>query len=118
MRASELFDVGDRPTQTTLARLRFGHVALRANLFRWGESDSPLCVCGQEEETVSHFLLRCRAYDGPRQALFHRIRQILPLGVSITEGILLGGDEFTWGDDLYHPVTKATMLYIRRTDRL
>ena len=74
-------------------------------------------MCGQEEETVEHFLLRCKEHAGPRQALLHRVRQIVPNDVAITEGLLLGGDEFTWGTELYDPVAKATMLYIRRTGR-
>ena len=117
VRSSKLFDVGDRATQTTLARLRFGHVDLQAHLSRWDSSVSPLYVCGQEEETVGHYLLRCKEHAGPRQAMFHKVRQILPEDVTITEGLLLGGNEFKWGTELYHAVAKAIMLYIRRTGR-
>ena len=62
--------VGDRLTQTTLARLRFGHSDLAAHCTNTDDSVSSMCICGVAEETTDHYLLHCRLFESQRQALF------------------------------------------------
>jgi len=38
--------------------------------FRTGISDTPLCSCGVEKESVEHVLLRCQKYTEARQLMF------------------------------------------------
>ena len=52
-----------------MAQLRTGHARLNSYLHRIGQSDSDVCECGVEGETVEHFLLRCARWNGPRRAL-------------------------------------------------
>ena len=40
-----------------------GHSRLRAFLFKTNCSISPICTCGSDEETVSHFLFHCSLHD-------------------------------------------------------
>jgi len=36
---------------------------LKNDSHRTGASDTPLCECGQADESVEHFLLYCEKYD-------------------------------------------------------
>ena len=45
-----------RTVETTLAKLRIGHIGLNSHLYRIKKSDSDMCSCGSIE-TVDHFLL-------------------------------------------------------------
>ena len=59
----------DRCGQSTIFRLRTGHCGLRKHLFRIGQTDTPLCPCG-EEQTVDHVLQLCPIYDHLRQGFW------------------------------------------------
>ena len=79
-----------RIIETALAKLRTGHVGLKAHLFRIQKSDSALCGCGQPE-TVDHFLLHCPLYSAYR---FTLTRELTQLGIPLTRKNLLGGGPF------------------------
>jgi hypothetical protein len=64
-----LYDCLNREKASILAQLRTGHARLNGYLHRIGRSDSELCACGVERETVAHFLLRCTRWNEPRRAL-------------------------------------------------
>ena len=117
VRPVELFFVGSRHTQTTLARLRFGHVSLNAHLFRFKAAESSSCACEEADETVSHFLLHCHLYDNQRHNLLQSIGSVLPVGVDPTENILLGGSDFLWGPKKYKVVAEALCEFIKQTKR-
>ena len=52
----------DRLSSVNLSRIRCGNSDLNANLHRRNLCDSPLCACGTDEETESHYLLECPLY--------------------------------------------------------
>jgi ribonuclease HI len=57
----KLFMGGNRRVNTSINRLRFGTCGLNHHLFKIGISTTPLCiVCGEQEETIDHFLLKCK----------------------------------------------------------
>lgn len=64
-----LYDCLDREKASILAQLRTGHARLNGYLHRIGKTDSDLCACGIERETVSHFLHRCTRWTEQRRAL-------------------------------------------------
>ncbi|KAL7284522.1 hypothetical protein ACG7TL_001813 [Trametes sanguinea] len=58
-----------------LLQLRVGHIPLQVYFARIGKTASPTCpTCGEEPETVAHYLLRCPTY------WLHRAVHFLPLG--------------------------------------
>ena len=61
-----------------ITRLRLGLSHLREHKFKHSFQDSlnPLCKCGIEVESTSHFLLRCPIYNNDRSSLFSIIRNI------------------------------------------
>jgi hypothetical protein len=58
------------PPSAEAAALISGHCSLIQFLFKIKKCDSPLCLCGEDEESVLHFLFYC-----PRFA-FHRLQLI------------------------------------------
>jgi len=53
-----------------LYQLRTGHIPLAKHLHHIAKADTPRCpCCGQEEETIHHFLFRCSAHREARQAM-------------------------------------------------
>ena len=61
-----------------ITRLRLGLSHLREHKFKHSFQDSlnPLCKCGIEVESTSHFLLHCPIYNNDRSSLFSIIRNI------------------------------------------
>ena len=53
--------------QTTIFRQRTGHCGLSAHLKRTGISDTSLCECGQDDQTIDHVLQSCPKYAERRQ---------------------------------------------------
>lgn len=63
------YDSLDREKASILAQLRTGHAILNGHLHQIGKTDSDLCECSIERETVPHFLLRCTRWNKQRRAL-------------------------------------------------
>ena len=61
-----------------LTRIRLGLSHLADHKFRHNFQDcvNPICSCGQEIETSTHFLLHCSNYHCARQTLFEKINKI------------------------------------------
>ena len=55
-----------RPSARSKVRLRTSHVALNEYQHRSGHKEEPICECGEENETVEHFLLKCKMYTAQR----------------------------------------------------
>jgi len=56
-----------------LVRLRTGHCRLNSYLNRFNIVEDPSCDCGRGVETVKHFLLLCKKYEGPRSELKKKV---------------------------------------------
>ena len=61
-----------------LTRLRVGLSHFRDHKFRYCFQDTlnPLCDCGNDTETTTHFFLHCLSFHTPRQTLLNNIRNI------------------------------------------
>ena len=61
-----------------LTRLRLGLSHLRDHKFKHGFQDSlkPICSCGNDIETLAHFLLHCPHYSNERSTFLNTIRNI------------------------------------------
>lgn len=68
-----LYDCLNRENASILAQLRTGHARLNGYLYRISKSESDLCECGIERETVQHFLLRCTQWNEQRRALIETV---------------------------------------------
>ena len=63
-----------------------GYIKLNSYLNKIGFNSSNLCDTCQQEETVEHFLLKCKLYDTYRKTM---IDQLLQLGVTNFNLIIL-----------------------------
>ena len=57
-----------RSVEAALAKLRIGHVGIKAHQYRTKSADTDLCSCGHRE-TVAHFLLECPIHSYYRKDL-------------------------------------------------
>ena len=81
-----------------LTRLRLGFSHLREHKFRHNFLDTlnPICSCGQDIETTSHFLLNCPQYSNIRTTFLNKIKgiksDIIEKSKADLTNILLFGD--------------------------
>ena len=81
-----------------LTRLRLGFSHLREHKFRHNFQDTinPICLCGQDVETTSHFLLNCPQYVTIRKTFLDKIKMIsgdfIEKSDNMLSNILLFGD--------------------------
>jgi hypothetical protein len=69
------FNCGDRRLSILHCRLILGICGLNKDLFTRNLIDSPLCPCGNDEETVRHLFLDCTLHSEIRDDLFLFINQ-------------------------------------------
>ena len=81
--------------------MRLGLSHLRYHKFRHNFQDciNPICVCGLEIETTTHFLLHCPLFQSVRQSLLNNIKKIDENILNkhdelITKTLLDGDDKF------------------------
>ena len=92
------YNINDTKGLKLLTILRLGLSHLGDYKFRHIFQDlvSPMCYCGQDFETTTHFLLQCSNCHCARKTLFHKINQvsgtILRQSDSTITKILLFGD--------------------------
>ena len=86
-----------------LTRMRFGLSHLTDHKFRHNFQDclKPICSCGQEIETTSHFFLHCLNYRCARKTFFEKINLIdfnilQQSDLSITNDFLFGSETEKW----------------------
>lgn len=91
-----------------LAQLRTGHCGLNAFLTKINKKDNSQCDCGEGEETVHHFLLRCPKHNRHRAVLAEQLKQSygnlshMVGGRQLYErdGVNPDGDTKTWKPDM------------------
>ena len=80
----------------TILRLGLSHLGDHKFRHIFQDCVSPMCYCGQDNETTTHFLLQCSNYYCAKKTLFHKINQvsgtILRQNDSTITKILLFGD--------------------------
>ena len=92
------YNINDTKGLKLLTRLRLGLSHLGDHKFRHNFQDcvSPMCYCGQDIETTTHFLLHCPNYHCARKTLFNKINEvngtILRQSDSTVKQVLLLGD--------------------------
>ena len=71
MKQRSLFSINDPVGVKLLTKLRVQLSHLSEDKFRHNFKDcvSPMCDCGAETETTSHFFLRCQFFANERQKL-------------------------------------------------
>ena len=76
--ANSIFNIHNSHGIKLLTRLRIGLSHLCDHKCRHCFHDilNPLCNCGNDTETTSHFFLHCPSFHTPRQTLLNNIRNI------------------------------------------
>ena len=120
--ANSVFELNNPYGLKLLTRLRLGLSHLRYHKFRHNFQVfiNPMCVCGLDIETTTHFLLRCPIFQCARQSLLTNIKKI-------DESILKKHDELItktllYGDDKFDlscnkSIISSTIEFIVSTER-
>jgi hypothetical protein len=58
------------------AQLFTGHCRLNLYLNRFTHAASPMCSCGRDQESVTHFMFRCPIFNETRQIFRHKCFQV------------------------------------------
>ena len=105
-----------------LTRMRLGLSHLADHKFRHNFQDclNPICSCGQEIETTSHFLLHCLNYRCARKTFFEKINLIdsnilQQSDLSITNDLLFGSEKLK--DDKNNALLTSAIEFIQSTER-
>ena len=105
-----------------ITRLRLGFSHLREHKFRHNFQDSlnPICSCGENIETTTHYLLHCPNYLNERMSLWNNLQNIdeniLDRSYSRLSEILLFGDS-SFNEAKNTSILNATIQYIYDTKR-
>ena len=93
-----------------LTRIRLGLSHLREHKFKHSFQDSlnPLCKCGAEVESTTHFLLHCPIYNNDRSSLLSTIRNIDCKLLEITDSSLT--HTLLYGNPSFDIITNSLIL--------
>ena len=80
---------------------------------------NPLCDCGNETETITHFFLHCPSFHTPRQNLLNNIRNINDQILSHGEDRLIYGNHkcINFNLTVNRLILNATIEYLISTER-
>ena len=112
----------DKHGMRRLTQIRVDFSDLRDHRFNHKfHCPSPICSCGIEDETTTHFLLSCPRYDELRQTYLSKISQITNSDVSILPKEHLT-DLLLYGSKAYNDISNElilteTILYIYKSER-
>ena len=105
-----------------LTGVRVGLSHLAKHKFRHNFQDllNPICSCGQDIETTSHFLLHCLNYRCASQTFFEKMKiidsKILQQNnLSISKDFLFGSEKLK--DDKSNASLTSTTEFIQTTER-
>ena len=117
------FARGSKIGNTLLAKIRVGRSSLNQHKFTIGLSDSPECLCHNNNESPEHFFLECFLYSLERQILFGLIEHYVPnfprINKKLKLELILRGVNID-DTDFYHTntiLTKAVQNFIISTKR-
>ena len=101
-------------------RLGLSHFADHKFRHTFQDCLNPICSCGQEIETTSHFLLHCLNYRCARKTFFEKINLIdsnilQQSDSSLTKDLLFGSEKLK--DDKNNALLTSTIEFIQSTER-
>ena len=121
--ANPVFDVSDLSGLKLLTRLRLRMSHLNEHKFHhnFREILNPLCSCGSETESNSHFLLHCQHYVVLRQSLFDLLQKldesILQLSDDNLLNLLLYGNANLFSRKQNTEILNATISFLKNSER-
>ena len=110
-----LYDPLKRRESDILVQLRTGMARVNKYLHRIGAAETDTCDCGQEEETVDHFLFRCTRWDEQRERM-RNIDQAMMGNLSFFLGGKTAEDGDKWRPNL--GAVRAAIKFAISTGRL
>ena len=120
--ANSVFEINNPYGLKLLTRLRLGLSHLCYHKFRHNFQGciNPICVCGLEIETSTHFLLHCPFFQCARQPLLTNIKKIDESILKkhdklITNTLLYGDDKFDLSCN--KSIISSTIEFIVSTER-
>ena len=120
--ANSAFEINNPYGLKLLTWLRLGLSHLRYHKFRHNFQDriDPMCVCGLEIETTTHFFLHCPLFQCARQPLLTNIKKIDESILKkhyklITKSLLYGDNKFVLSCN--KSVIISTIEFIVSTER-
>ena len=101
-------------------RLGLSHLADHKFRHNFQYCLNPICSCGQEVETTSHFLLHCLNYRCARKTFFEKNNLVDPnilqqSDLSITKDLLFGSEKLK--DDKSNALLTPMIVFIESTER-
>ena len=104
---------GTRREQILISRLRTRNPDLKQNLFHRNLSETDICDCNNEQESIEHFMLTCSLYTQQRRKMLLHARTLnVPISA---EFLLKGSPNLSQNDN--DKILKATLVYINETAR-
>ena len=120
--ANSVFEINNSYGLKLLTRLRLGLSHLRYHKFRHSSQEciNPICACGVEIETTTHFLLYCPLFQCTRPSLLTNINKIYESILKkhdelITKPLLYGDDKFDLSFN--KSIISSTIEFIVSTER-
>jgi hypothetical protein len=110
-----LYDALKRRESDILVQLRSGMARVNRYLHRIGAAETDTCDCGQEEETVDHFLFRCPRWDEQREHMRNVDREMIG-NLSFFLGGKTAEDGHRWSPNL--GAVRAVIKFAISTGRL
>ena len=98
---------------STIAGMRLGNSAARADLFKSGLADDPLCECGVDE-TRAHYWLTCGNYFREREELHSAVSWVLQDHIILSVRVLIG---FSHRGTKNLEIRKAVVKFLQDTGR-
>ena len=92
----------------TILRLSLSHLLEHIFKYSFQDSPNPLCKCGAEVESTSHFLLHCPIYSNDRSSLLSAIRNIDSKLLEITDFSLT--QILLYGNPSFDIITNSLIL--------
>ena len=118
-RGNSLFSVYDSLGEKLLTRLRLKFSHLKEHKFRHGFADTinPMCACGADVETTSHFLLSCHFYSTQRLELFDNLERANPGFRNLSDkdqvSFLLYGSKTNTSENFNQNIIKVIIKYFK-----
>ena len=93
----------------TRLRLRFSHLREHKSWHGFRDTLNPLCNCGEDVESTSHYLLRCLLYNSSRRVLYDNLKEILGQIPNLSDDKLVY--LLLYGEDIYSAEINASVLH-------